>query len=104
MHIWDDDRCEVLSDRYVELPARSARSASFRWPSARALYVLLFAGDLTAAAALVEEVQAATEATGSNFTPYAALGLAALRGDEAEASALIEATLEDVPSRGEGSG
>ncbi len=66
--------------------------------------MLLFAGELTAAASLVEEVHATTEATGTNFTPYAAMGLAALRGDEIEASALIEATVKDVPSRGEGLG
>ena len=35
--------------------------------------MLLFAGDLTAAASLVDEVQAVTEATGSNLAPYGAL-------------------------------
>ena len=43
-------------------------------------YMLLFAGELTAAASLMEEVQAVTEATGSNLAPHSALGLAALRG------------------------
>ena len=56
------------------------------------------------AASLIEEVQAATESTGSNFAPYAAMGLAALRGHETGASALIEATVKDVPLRGEGLG
>src|SRR5258708_6897609 len=104
MHIWDDDRAEVLSKRYVERARKVGALIELPLALSRRVYVLLFAGELTAAAALVEEVQAATEATGTNFTPYAAMGLAALRGDEAEASALIEATVKDVPSRGEGLG
>jgi DNA-binding CsgD family transcriptional regulator len=104
MHIWDDDRAEVLSKRYVERARKVGALIELPLALSRRVYVLLFAGELIAAASLVEEVQAATEATGTNFTPYAAMGLAALRGDEIEASALIEATVKDVPSRGEGLG
>jgi len=66
--------------------------------------MLLFAGDLTAAASVTDELQAVKEATGSGLASYGALGLAALRGDEAGASALIDATMEDVTRRGEGTG
>jgi DNA-binding CsgD family transcriptional regulator len=104
MHTWDDDHAEVLSKRYVERARTVGALVELPLALSRRVYVLLFAGELTAAASLVEEVQAATEATGTNFTPYAAMGLAALRGDEIQASALIEATLKDVPSRGEGLG
>ena len=58
--------------------------------------MLLFAGELTAAATLAEELQAVKEATGERPAPYAGLGLAALRGDEAEALALIGATIEET--------
>jgi DNA-binding CsgD family transcriptional regulator len=64
----------------------------------------LFAGELPAAAALVGEVTALTEATGSALTPYGALGLAAFRGTEAGAQALIEVTTRDAVQRGEGIG
>jgi DNA-binding CsgD family transcriptional regulator len=104
MHIWDDDRAEVLSTRYVERAREAGALSELPLALSRRAYVLLFAGELTAAASLVEEVQAATEATGISFTPYAAMGVAALRGDEIEASALIEATVKDVPLRGEGLG
>ena len=50
----------------------------------------LFAGELTTASSLVDEILAATEATGSNLTPYGAVGLAALRGREPEAVSLID--------------
>jgi hypothetical protein len=43
-------------------------------------------------------------ATGTNLAPYGALALAAFRGDEARASAVIEATIKDVTLRGEGLG
>ena len=66
--------------------------------------VHLFAGELAAAASLVEEVEAVTEATGSQLAPYGALGLAACRGREAEAAELIEAGTTEVVRRGEGEG
>jgi hypothetical protein len=64
--------------------------------------MLLFAGDLATATGLTEEGRAVIDATSSQFAPYAAMGLAALRGRQAEVSALIEATANDVTLRGEG--
>jgi DNA-binding CsgD family transcriptional regulator len=104
LDMWDEDGWDLLTGKYVRL-ARDL-GALKELPSslgARA-FMLLFAGELTAAAALVEEEQAVTEATGSHVAPYSAVAVAALRGSEAEASALIEATLRDVSSRGEGIG
>jgi DNA-binding CsgD family transcriptional regulator len=64
----------------------------------------LFAGELTTAATLVDEIRGAIEATGSTLAPYGAIGLAALRGREAEAISLIDETRSDVMLRGEGRG
>jgi len=64
--------------------------------------MLLFAGDVTTATALTDEGRAVIDATRSQFAPYAAMGLAALQGSQAEVSALIEATASDVALRGEG--
>ena len=104
VHLWDDERWEVLSNRYVEL-ARTAGALS-ELPLALSMrtYALLFAGELTAARSLIDEIQTVTEATGGNPAPYGALALAAMRGRQAEASALIEATITDVTRRGEGVG
>jgi DNA-binding CsgD family transcriptional regulator len=104
LDMWDDGRWDLLTGKYVQL-ARDLGALS-ELPSslgARA-FMLLFTGELTAAATLTEEGQAATEATGSRVTPYSAVAVAALRGNEAEASALIEAILQDVSLRGEGIG
>jgi DNA-binding CsgD family transcriptional regulator len=61
-------------------------------------------GELAAAAALIDEVQAAVETTGSRLAPYGALMLAAWRRQEAEASELTEAIVHEVVPRGEGLG
>jgi DNA-binding CsgD family transcriptional regulator len=101
-HTWDDHGSALISERWTKL-CREAGSLS-ELPLAltsRAL-VLLFAGDLAGAAALVEELKAVTEAAGIAFGPYAAMGLAAYRGEEAGASALIEATIGEASLRGEG--
>ncbi|MFI0447484.1 ATP-binding protein [Actinomadura sp. 6N118] len=104
LHIWDDDRWEALSGRYVELVRSVGALSELPLALTMRAHLLLFTGDLTAAGSLIDEVRAATEATGSNLAPYGAITLAALRGREAEASALIEVTTKDVTRRGEGVG
>ena len=104
LHVWDDERWEELSTRFVRA-ARDAGSLS-ELPlalSTRA-HMHLFAGELPAAASLTAEVTAATEATGTTLTPYGALGLAAFRGTDAGATALIEPIMKDATHRGEGIG
>ena len=104
LHIWDDESWDALSARCVEL-ARAA-GALTELPlalSSRAL-MLLFAGELNAAESLVQEAQTVIEATGDSISPHGALGLAALRGDQATVSRLTEATTRDAVSRGEGIG
>jgi len=68
------------------------------------VYSHLFAGDLTAAAFLLEELRAATDATGTTLAPYGAVGLAAMRGREGDCIALITGSRDDVTQRGEGIG
>jgi DNA-binding CsgD family transcriptional regulator len=104
MYLWDADRSEMLSNRYVQLTREAGALSELPLALSQHAYVLFAAGELDAAASLVEELQVATEATGSTFEPYSAMSLAALRGSEVEASALIEAIIKDVRLRGEGIG
>jgi DNA-binding CsgD family transcriptional regulator len=104
IHLWDDDNWDVLTSRYVGLARGTGALSELPVALSSRAYMLLFAGELTAAASLMEEVQAVTEATGSNLAPHSALGVAALRGREADAAALIEATRKEVVLRGEGIG
>jgi hypothetical protein len=59
-------------------------------------------GDFAAAASLIAEADAVCEATGSRIAPYAAAMLASVRGREAEAAPLIQATLEQAAAGGQG--
>ena len=100
-HLWDHDRWQLLSDRYVEL-ARSLGALSELPPALTSKVVwLALAGELSAAAALNEELHAVMEATGSSFGPYAALAVAAMRGRLAEVTDVIEVARGDLSQRGE---
>ena len=59
-------------------------------------------GDLTAVSALIAEADAVRAATGSRTAPFAAMLLASLRGDQAEATPLIEAAMADAAAEGQG--
>jgi DNA-binding CsgD family transcriptional regulator len=104
MRVWDDHGWEALSARHVRLAREVGALSELPLALTSRACMLVFAGDLTAAASLTGEAQAVNEATGSNLAPYAALGLAALRGDEAGTLALLDATKQDVARRGEGAG
>ena len=103
-HVWDDERCMEVADRYVRLAREAGALTEVPLALIAGLRMRFFAGDMTAAASLIGEIQAATEATGSNLAPYAALHTAALRGDKTEALALIESSVRDAAQRGEGFG
>jgi DNA-binding CsgD family transcriptional regulator len=104
LDMWDDDRWDLLTDRYVRLARDLGALSELPSSLSSRAFMLLFAGELNAATALVEEERVVTEATGIQLTRYTPLAVAALRGGEAEASALIEAALQDVSLRGEGIG
>jgi ATP/maltotriose-dependent transcriptional regulator MalT len=94
----------VLSERHVQLARDVGALGELPLALNSRAFMLLFAGDLTGATALIQELRPAIAATGSNLAPYAALGLAALAGRQADAADLIEATIRDVTIRGEGIG
>ena len=104
MVVWDDETWHILASRHVKL-ARDAGALS-ELPLAIRWRILLHthAGELEQGAALVAEAQAVADATGSQLGPHGALGVAAWRGREAEATELIQATMDGVTSRGEGRG
>jgi DNA-binding CsgD family transcriptional regulator len=104
MAVWDDETWHILASRHVKL-ARDAGALS-ELPLAVRSRILLHAhaGELEQGAMLIAEAQAVADATGSQLGPYGALGVAAWRGREAEATELIQATMDGVTSRGEGRG
>src|SRR5260370_42601043 len=61
----------------------------------------ILAGELAAAASLVEEIEMVSEATGIPIPPYAAVATAVF-GPPAGAFTLIDASLQAATDRGEG--
>ena len=103
-YVWDDESWQVLSDRHVELARTVGALSELPVALNSRAFMLLFAGDLAGAGSLIQQLQPAIEATGSNRVPYSALGLAAFAGREAEAATMIDAIAQDVTLRGEGIG
>jgi DNA-binding CsgD family transcriptional regulator len=104
VHLWDYDRWDTFSSRHVRLTREAGALSELPLALIQRAYALLFAGELVAAASLVEEVQVVTEAIGSRIAPYGDLCLAALRGREGEMPILATATKDEVVQRGEGLG
>jgi DNA-binding CsgD family transcriptional regulator len=104
VHLWEDVRWQGISEGHVQIARETGALGELPLALNQRVYAHLFAGELTAAALLVDEIRAATEATGSNLAPYGAVGLAALRGREPEAISLIDGSRDDVTQRGEGIG
>jgi DNA-binding CsgD family transcriptional regulator len=102
--LWDHDRWGALSAREVGLARDAGALTEFPIALSTRIGVHLFAGELDATTALLEELEAVIEATGSHFAPFGPLGLAAWQGREAEVSALIEASEKEMIRRGEGVG
>jgi DNA-binding CsgD family transcriptional regulator len=102
--LWDDEIWDVLSARQVQLARDAGALTVLPIALVTRIALHLIAGELAAAASLVEELAAILEATGSYLAPYGAVFLAAWCGHEAEASELIEASMSEVVARGEGLG
>jgi DNA-binding CsgD family transcriptional regulator len=99
MDLWDDQTCRELGARH----ARYARDTGALTMLPIALNYLaahhVFAGELDAAAALLEEADEITAATGNARMADFSLLLAAWRGQE---SGQFEAAVQDAAARGEG--
>ena len=96
--------CQGAQARHVEIARASGALGELPLALDSRVLVQLFAGELAAAASLVEQERAVKEATGSKLALYGALGLAALQGGIGEAGELIEASMSEVVRRGEGLG
>jgi DNA-binding CsgD family transcriptional regulator len=100
--LWDDDAWRAMLVRYVRL-ARDAGALDQLPIMLGALgTAAVWSGDFAAAVSLIAEADAVCEATGSRAAPFAAMLLVSLRGDQAEAAPLIEATIARAAAGGQG--
>jgi DNA-binding CsgD family transcriptional regulator len=100
-NLWDDHMWEVVATRWLQLTRDTGVLPLLPLALNGRIAAYTFAGELANAAALTEEVDTISEATGSQVPPYGALILAAWRGRETEATELIETISKEVLSRGE---
>ena len=99
--LWDDELWHVLATRGVRV-ARDTGALNLLPNMANYLAALnVHSGAFATAAALIDEVDAITQATGLPPLKYAACMLAATRGDQAQA--LFEYAWRNATARGEGS-
>lgn len=101
---WDLDAWDVLSARHVEMSRQTADYSELPIALSSRAFVHLFAGDLRAASDTVREMATIMSATGGDVSPYGAIGLAAMRGDEAGLRQLIESTIPAAEKRAEATG
>jgi DNA-binding CsgD family transcriptional regulator len=104
IEMWDHDTWLELAALEIELVRDAGALTVLPLALSANIVARIFAGELVAAASLTDEVEIATEATGSRLAPYGSLILAAWRGREADLVELIEETLREVVPRGEGVG
>jgi DNA-binding CsgD family transcriptional regulator/tetratricopeptide (TPR) repeat protein len=104
LELWDDESAYALSDHHLQIARRTGALSELPLALGSRTPILVFCGELSAAAALVEEARSVVEAMGVGEAPHGALTLAAWRGQAREGRELIEVTLREVKSRGEGVG
>jgi DNA-binding CsgD family transcriptional regulator len=102
--LWDDESWDVLSARHAQLAREMGALNVLPIALTARIGIEVLAGELALAASHVEEAETVTEITGSRLPPYAAVWLAAWRGDEAGVANLIESKVNDASPRGEGVG
>jgi DNA-binding CsgD family transcriptional regulator len=100
--LWDDETWHELATRAVRLARQAGALAVLPVALVYRAGVHLHAGEFAAATALIEEADAITKATGNAPLSYTSLVLAAWRGVEAPAMAVIEAGIREATARGEG--
>jgi DNA-binding CsgD family transcriptional regulator len=100
--LWDDDAGHVLMARNVQL-ARAVGALEYL-PIFLVPLALSFArrGDFPAAAGLIAEGDSIAETTGVPIAPYAAMFVAALRGNQAELTRLIDASVAEAEAGRQG--
>jgi DNA-binding CsgD family transcriptional regulator len=100
--LWDEDRWHAIAVRQTQLARAAGSLDQLAIDLAAEAVTVIRSGDFPAAIALIAEADVVAEATGVRYPPFAALWLACLSGDEAEAAPLIEATVAEGAAGGQG--
>jgi DNA-binding CsgD family transcriptional regulator len=102
--VWDDQSARSLSHRSVQIARATGTLTELALALSARTPVLVFCGELSAAASTVAETQSVQEATGISSAPYGAMIVEAWQGRPRATRELIELTLREAGPRGEGIG
>ena len=102
--IWDDEHAASLSHSSVEIARTTGTLGELALALSARTPVLVFCGDLAAAAATVSETASVEQATGIRAAPYGALMVSAWQGEPHDTTELVETTEREASARGEGIG
>jgi DNA-binding CsgD family transcriptional regulator len=102
--IWDYDSWALLTDRQIQLAGDAGALAVLPITLSIRASVHLFAGELNAAASLVDRIESLADAIDARTARNAAIAVAVFRGREVEARALLDMNEKEFASRGEGMG
>ncbi len=100
--VWDYETCLAVASRGVLLARESGALAVLAVSVNVLAQAAALGGESGSAASLIAEADSVTDATGARVAPYGALVLAGLRGREAEAAAVIDATIREATAGGQG--
>ena len=102
VYLWDFDSCHAIATRGVEYGRRSG-ALEVLVVSVNVLgQAVALSGEFAKSEQLIAEAIGIRDATGTRVGPYGALVLSALRGNEAQAAALIDDTIRDASAGGQG--
>ena len=102
--LWDDEAWYEINARQLQLARNAGALARIPMGLITEAVFDAWSGDFAGAAAATAEAETITQATGIRIAPYGAMLLAALRGREADSSALLGAAIEDAAAVGQGFG
>jgi DNA-binding CsgD family transcriptional regulator len=104
LEVWDDESAYLLSHHNVRIARETGTLSELALALSARTPILVLCGELSAAAWSVAETRSVEAATGISSAPYGALILDAWRGQAREERELIQTTIREAGSRGEGIG
>ena len=102
LELWDADSLEALAVRQVEMARTAGALVHLQFALNFLTTARILAGELDSAAGLLAEEGMIAEATGNPPVAYTAMTIAAWRGQEPEATALIDGAVRDASAGGMG--
>jgi DNA-binding CsgD family transcriptional regulator len=99
LEMWDDDALHLFAARQVQLARDTGALVHLQFALSFLARSHMLAGELAAAALMIDESRVIAEATGNPALVNAPMILSAWRGQESEASELIAATSAEAAAR-----